>query len=190
MTTPKPENPDLMLIDIDSIMQAWPDDAFEIIDNRLIRLSPSESYANIDGGQNLWLSLRSDQSTNDGWVFYIRAGVLMSGALLYPDVAGYLRSDLDGLDRSKNRHSIPPRFITEFVSPSNESNDRVRKMELYAAAGVAHYWIVDLRQPNAECYQLTDGAYNLVATASGGQLIQLPPFQNIPIAWADLLKMA
>ena len=36
-----------------------------------------------------------------------------------------------------------PDWIIEIVSPSNSSNDYIRKLNLYADAGVREYWIVD-----------------------------------------------
>lgn len=36
-----------------------------------------------------------------------------------------------------------PDWIIEIVSPSNASHDYIRKLNLYADAGVREYWIVD-----------------------------------------------
>ena len=36
----------------------------------------------------------------------------------------------------------PPRLVVEILSPSTLRHDRVRKLNLYARAGVAEYWII------------------------------------------------
>lgn len=38
-----------------------------------------------------------------------------------------------------------PDWIIEIISPGNPSHDYIRKLNLYADAGVREYWIVDPR---------------------------------------------
>ncbi len=47
-----------------------------------------------------------------------------------------------------------PDWIIEIVSPSNPGHDYVRKLNLYADAGVREYWIVDPRSQNIFVYYL------------------------------------
>lgn len=47
-----------------------------------------------------------------------------------------------------------PDWIIEIVSPSNSSHDYIRKLNLYADAGVREYWIVDYDKERILVYYL------------------------------------
>lgn len=47
-----------------------------------------------------------------------------------------------------------PNWIIEIVSPSTASHDYIRKLNLYAEAGVGEYWIIDPRNENILVYYL------------------------------------
>ena len=53
------------------------------------------------------------------------------------------------------------------LSPSAQRIDRFAKHDRYAAAGVAHYWIVDPVVPSVTAYELVGDAYQLVAAVRG-----------------------
>jgi Uma2 family endonuclease len=57
-----------------------------------------------------------------------------------------------------------PDLVIEVLSPSTKRNDRGRKKNLYELAGVAEYWIVDLRARVLEQHVLRDGRYELLGT--------------------------
>ncbi|MDE6913920.1 MAG: Uma2 family endonuclease, partial [Lachnospiraceae bacterium] len=48
-----------------------------------------------------------------------------------------------------------PDWIIEIVSPGTASHDYIRKLNLYADAGVVEYWIVDPRSEKIFVYYLT-----------------------------------
>lgn len=47
--------------------------------------------------------------------------------------------------RKKLCYTDVPRFIAEILSPSTESIDRNKKMQVYAEVGVEEYWMIDWR---------------------------------------------
>ncbi len=47
-----------------------------------------------------------------------------------------------------------PDWIIEIISPSNPEHDYIRKLNLYADAGVREYWIVDPRDRKILVYYL------------------------------------
>lgn len=53
----------------------------------------------------------------------------------------------------------PPDFAVEILSPSNRSNDLVRKKRIYAERGVREYWIVDGDNERVLRFHLHRGRY-------------------------------
>lgn len=54
-----------------------------------------------------------------------------------------------------------PDWIIEIVSPSNASHDYIRKLNLYADAGVREYWIVDPARESIFVYYLEQEQFEL-----------------------------
>ena len=65
--------------------------------------------------------------------------------------------------RSGKRLALPVALVVEIVSPGSAVHDRVTKLDVYAAAGISHYWILDLPAGLASCYILDGPTYRLVA---------------------------
>lgn len=63
-------------------------------------------------------------------------------------------------------------WVAEVADSSIEA-DRGKKLELYAAAGILEYWIVDINTARIECYTgpNTDGSYGSKSTFARGQTI-------------------
>jgi Uma2 family endonuclease len=53
----------------------------------------------------------------------------------------------------------PPDLVVEILSPSTRVSDLVAKSTLYAASGVAEYWIVDPDTETIAVFQLVNGQY-------------------------------
>ena len=92
-----------------------------------------------------------------------------------PDI--YL-ADADGFWET-TQHALPVahlRLAVEIASPSSVTTVRVLKAELYAEAGVEHYWRVEFTSDDrhATClviaYRLIDGRYHEVQRAGAGEL--------------------
>jgi len=91
-----------------------------------------------------------------------------------PDI--YL-ADADGFWET-TQHALAVahlRLVVEIASPSSVTTDRVLKAELYAEAGVQHYWRVEFTSDDrhATCvviaYRLIDGRYREVQRAGAGE---------------------
>jgi Uma2 family endonuclease len=75
----------------------------------------------------------------------------------------------------------PPDLVVEVLSPWTEARDRGLKLRRYAAAGVAHYWILDTDGPRIEERILEEGDYRLVGTFGPGEIFRPTLFPGLEI---------
>jgi Uma2 family endonuclease len=85
--------------------------------------------------------------------------------------------------------SLAPDWVCEVLSPSTERIDRGRKLRIYAAAGVAHAWLVNPAERTLEALRLRDGAWTIAAVCTGSDAVRIEPFDSIELAlrrlWVD-----
>jgi Uma2 family endonuclease len=83
----------------------------------------------------------------------------------------------------------PPDLVVEVLSPSTEARDRGVKMRRYAAAGIPHYWLLDLRARALEAYVLGENGYELAGIHGPASIFRpvLFPGLEVPIdsLWED-----
>ncbi len=60
---------------------------------------------------------------------------------------------------NENQFKGVPRLIVEVVSPSNASDDYVKKLNLYMRFGVEEYWIVSPKNKTVEIFNIENGVY-------------------------------
>jgi Uma2 family endonuclease len=84
--------------------------------------------------------------------------------VLQPDMVYFTAAQLPELSGHKPIR-IPPALVVEVLSPSTESRDRGRKLQIYARFGVPEYWIADPLAKRIDVLRLQDGAYACVLTA-------------------------
>lgn len=74
-------------------------------------------------------------------------------------------------DKSKvDQHGVhgAPDLVVEVLSPSTRANDRLRKYNLYEAAGVREYWIVDPDERVVQVHTLEEGQYHAADAYAAG----------------------
>ena len=102
-----------------------------------------------------------------------------------PDLL-FIRTERLALLMNATVCAIPPDLCIEILSPSSSTMDQVEKFELYQKHGVPHYWLVDPKAQSIDAYTLTNGTYQLAATAKGSAIAHLPPFPELAINLGDL----
>lgn len=89
--------------------------------------------------------------------------------------------------------TIRPDWVCEVLSPSTERYDRGAKIALYAAAGVAHAWLVNPLQRTLEILRLsaaTPREWTTIAVHRDEAKVRAEPFQalelDLSILWRDV----
>lgn len=95
-------------------------------------------------------------------------------------------------DRSKILESHiegAPDLAVEVVSPSSQRHDRVRKLRLYAAAGVREYWLVQPYPAVIEVLQLTGPDYLIAGAYTDTETLHSPTFPDLVLDLAAVFSL-
>ncbi len=74
-----------------------------------------------------------------------------------------------------------PTLAIEVLSPSTHRHDRVRKLRLYARAGIQEYWLVQPYPAVIEVLQLTGGHYRIAAAYTDTETLRSPSFPELEL---------
>ena len=111
------------------------------------------------------------------------AGVRIQGAIGIPEFDSVPQPDIAWLAPEEYWEERPqPRdvYLIIEVAESSLVYDRGEKAELYAAAGIAEYWIVDIPEQCVEVYrQPQQGRYRSLQTFNKGETINPLQFPNV-----------
>lgn len=127
--------------------EALPEDIrVEVFDGVIYNMaSPSQIHQSILLELSTLLNTYIKRKRGDCKVFLAPFDVLLSDnplTIVQPDIM--IVCDKNKLD--EKRCNGAPDFIIEIVSPSNPSDDYIRKLYYYKNTGVREYWIVDPRR--------------------------------------------
>lgn len=82
----------------------------------------------------------------------------------------------------------PPTLVVEVLSPSTQRHDRIRKLALYARAGVKEYWIVCVSPPMLEVLVLDGESYRTVAAYGDQGRFTSPTVPELDLDLAELFE--
>lgn len=116
-----------------------------------------------------------------GWRILDEPELRLGEDVLVPDLAGWRRERLPVLPRTVHI-PVPPDWVCEVLSPSTKAHDRLRKLPLYALAGVQHVWLVDPGHQALEVFRLEGPRYQLLATHAGAERVRAEPFEVFELA--------
>lgn len=160
-----------------------PDDnlRYEVIDGELF-MTPAPSW------QHQSSLMRLSYLVYD-WVYARGLGaVVQAGGVVLdeengvqPDLLYVAREHFDII--SERGVEGAPDLVVEVLSPSTQARDRGIKMRRYAAAGVPHYWLVNVRTRALEAYALGADGYERAGSFGPGTIFRpaLFPGLEIPI---------
>jgi len=81
-----------------------------------------------------------------------------------------------------------PSLVIEIVSPSSFTRDRVKKMDLYAHAGVSEYWIITPVPATVEIYQLVNGQFVYWKGFERTDTLTSPSFPDLNISLQTIFE--
>jgi len=175
----------------EDVLNAPSNKVAEILDGELF-LSPRPALRHA-GAQaavhgKLWSRFDDGERGPTGWIVVTEPELHLGEAIVVPDVAAWRRERLPSLP-DRPFLDLAPDWVCEVLSPSTERIDRGRKLRAYAAAGVAHAWLLNPVERTLEVLVLKDGAWTIVGVCSGSDVVRIKPFEAIELElerlWAE-----
>ena len=120
-----------------------------------------------------------------GWWILDEPELHLGADVLVPDLAGWRRERLPAVPDEPN-FTLAPDGVCEVLSPSTGRLDRRDKLPRYAAAGVAHAWLIDPATRTLEVLALGAGRWTLLAVHGGDDRVRADPFAAIELELAAL----
>ena len=81
-----------------------------------------------------------------------------------------------------------PDWIIEIISPGNPEHDYIYKLQLYAAAGVREYWIVDPQKERIFVYHLEKAKFE-VETYTFQDIVKVNIYDDLYINFSDIAEL-
>lgn len=131
-------------------------------------------------GEELGPPFKRGKGGPGGWIILDEPELHFGADVLMPDLAGWRRETMPELPDVAH-FELRPDWTCEAISPITGRHDRVRKMPLYAKAGVHNVWILDPAAKTLEVYRLDGETYRLVSTHGGDDLVRAEPFAAVEL---------
>lgn len=160
----------------------------QIIHGQLIvmpRPAPKHALASSALGGSLYPPMTGGGDGPGGWWILDEPELHLGLHVLVPDLAGWRRERMPSLPETAF-FSLPPDWVCEVLSPSTAQIDRVDKLPIYAAHGVAHAWLVDPQVQTLEVFALHDGRWLLEAAFKAADEVCAPPFAAVRFSLGGL----
>ena len=120
-----------------------------------------------------------------GWLILLEPELHLGTDILVPDLAGWRRERMTGPPETAY-FTVVPDWVCEILSPSTRRLDLGAKRDVYAREGIGHLWFVDPVAQTLEVFELRDGQWTLLETATGKATVSPPPFSPATFELGDL----
>lgn len=157
----------------------------EIIDGELV-LSPRPGslHGHVGAAMTAGLfgpfSRRPGGAEPGGWWILFEPELHLGKLVLVPDLAGWQRERMPFMP-AVAWFDLAPDWVCEILSPSTVARDRMRKMRIYAEAGVRHAWLVDPQARLLEVYRLVGSSWLVAGVFSGEMKVRVEPFEAVEL---------
>ncbi|MBM4366664.1 MAG: Uma2 family endonuclease [Deltaproteobacteria bacterium] len=161
-----------------------PDARSELIDGVIVEKAAGEGeHGTVQSGVNGLLfpsfSRRGGGGQPGGWWFQTETDIAFGDLLrLRPDIAGWRRERVPENPRGFPVREIPD-WVCEVLSTSTAHRDLGRKREVYHAAKVGHYWLVDPQARVLTVLRWAPDGYLVAQAAGQAEAIRAEPFEAV-----------
>jgi Uma2 family endonuclease len=115
-----------------------------------------------------------------GWVILHEPELHFGNDVLVPALAGWRRERTPEAPDDAYI-TLAPDWVCEVLSPSTETLDRGKKLQVYAREGVAHVWLVDPLRQTLEVLVLESGSWSSLASHEGTVSVRALPFDAVEL---------
>ncbi len=160
----------------------------QIIHGQLITLprpAPRHARASSIMGGKLVPTYDEGRGGPGGWWILDAPELHLGPDVLVPDLAGWRRQRMPALPETAY-FELPPDWVCEVLSPARAGIDRVDKLGIYAAQGVAHAWLIDPDARTLEVFTLVEARWRLDQALKDSEEVCAPPFDAIRFGLATL----
>ena len=190
MTTTKPRNG--LRLSVEEFMElddTWDKRKMEL-DDGVLYIMPRPRIVHNFAQNEFFAHFREYRNRSAGPPIQIYTDVIValsleSGRLYAPDVTVILPGN-PGAVRDRMVEGAPD-IVIEVLS-SDRNRDLVRKRQVYAEAGISHYWICDLRRDTLTLLEVQDGAYVERAMLTAEDTLTTPLLPGFALPLSDIFR--
>ena len=142
------------------------------------RPAPRHAHTSSSLGVELGGPFDKGRGGPGGWWILDGPELHLGADVLVPDLAGWRRERMPTLPETA-WFPLAPDWVCEVLSPSTARLDRVDKLGLYAAHGVAHAWLIDPDARTLEVFTLVAGLWRRDAALQEDDAVRAPPIDAI-----------
>lgn len=163
----------------------------EIIDGELIQRalpSPAHGYTQVTIGARLRDPYGGppERRGPGGWWIFSDTDVELAPHQIYrPDLIGFRRERMPVMPKEWPIR-IRPDWVCEILSPSNYTNDTLKKFRNYHRYQVPYYWIIDPQNHIITVYRYSEPGYVVLTVAGPGEKVNAEPFEAVELDVGEL----
>lgn len=155
----------------------------EILEGELVTSPrPASRHGRAAGGifNKISNAFDDDDSAPGSWWFMLEPELHLGRDVVVPDLAGWRRERMPVLPDVPH-FTLVPDWVCEIASPSTARHDRTSKPRIYAAAEVAHMWIVDPLARTLEVFARDGDRWTFLVAHATDARVRVPPFEAIEL---------
>jgi len=160
----------------------------EILDGELVthpRPATPHAAAATALGEELGPPFKRGKGGPGGWFILFEPELHLRRDVVVPDLGGWRRARMPELPDAPYLE-LASDWVCEVLSPSTQSDDRTRKLQIYAREHVAHLWYVDPLARTLEVLRLDGETYRIASTHRDAEHVRGEPFDAIELDLAIL----